>query len=144
MKEAKLNNIEFKTYSLDLTVLDEITEGHYFASNPDWMFVLDDEKRRNFGLYIEILDMYQATGEREYKSAPFVVSFGIMAAKPHKSFNELDDNEKPTIKDLIYDCNSHMGNIPVDHVLANAINGGFDEIAEQFNAKEALVITENP
>ncbi len=132
---------------------ETIFENYYYVTDKSFRFSLEDDRDRKFGILFEILDMYEATGEKEYKQYPFLVSASIMADKCHKSFGESDRDFKPTKLDLIYDTNSYMGGVPVDHVLTHAIRShseGFNDleesnfklVAKQFSALEAKVVTQ--
>lgn len=124
--------------------LQEIIDGHFYATSPSFRFGLDDEKQRQFGLYVEILDMFDATGESEFEDYPFVAEISIVADKPHKSFAETDRKDK---LNLLYDCHSYMGGVPITHTLTDGIKSSieqgednFDCVAKQFTALEAKVI----
>ena len=124
-----------------MTKLQEIYDGRYYYTEPSFNFSLDDDKQRRFGLHVEVLNMLDATGEIEFESAPYIVSVSIVADKPHKSFDESNDGKTSKLA-LIEDCISYMGGVPVDHVLQDAVNGGFDEIKKQFTLDEAVLIKE--
>lgn len=130
--------------------LQEIVDGHLYATSPYFKFRLYDEKERQFGLYVEILNMFDSTGEEEFEDYPFVVEISIVADKPHKSFNESGD--KPTKLGLIYDCHSYMGGVPIAHYLNDSVKdkegGGesfeesFDCLAKQFSPLEAKIVSQ--
>jgi len=120
------------------TEFSEIFEGHLVAENKNWQCEMD--KPIKLAYYIEILNMDDATGEEQYKDYPYIVSIGICAAKPHKSFDETDNDHKPSKLDLIYYCNSYMGNVPVDHkfIDTDAIN---KNITSELKACDAYMHT---
>lgn len=126
--------------------IDSGFENFMYQTSKSWQLELEDGKRRQFGLLYSITDMKEATGDDEYNDYPFLVSVGIIAHKPHSSFNESD--YKTSLEGLRFDCNSYMGTVPVDHILANGTKRGhepedkeaFDILVEQFSAKEAKVV----
>lgn len=120
-----------------INVSDELT----FYENKDLnCYVGDNETEVNVGVMVEVLDLVGATGEGD-ENYPFIVSMGLMASSPHESFNELQEGDETSQASLLYDCNSYMGSIPVDHVLVNAVNGGLDEILPMFSVGEAKLMT---
>lgn len=134
--------------------IQEINENMCVVSSPAMTFSLDDEKLRQFGVVFETCNMYDATGESEFKQYPFVVSASIVAMKPHKSFDENDSGKTDSLS-LIEQALGYMGGVCVDHVLTHAIKNSsesgspddmdesnFDLIAAQFSVKEASLITE--
>jgi len=108
------------------------------AFNPNWVCELD-EKEVELALHIEIIDMKEATGEKEYEQYPFLVSISVIAANPHESFNE-DEANKATQMSLIEDCMSYMGGVPIDHkfIETDRLN---QDITGNLKAKEAMLIT---
>lgn len=119
------------------TKFTEIYEGHIIAEKKVWTCEVED-KEVPLAIYIEILDMKEATGEPEFKQYPFVVSFGIMAAKPHKSFYEGEG--KVERLSLLSDCHSYMGSVPIDHLLleTDKLN---KNITLELKAKDAQLTT---
>jgi len=127
----------------------KIDENKLYVTSESFTFELDDEKRRQFGVVFETTDMYEATGEEEFKDYPFLVQIGIIADKPHKSFNESDErSEKPSKASLLSDCYGYMGSISVEHFLINGTKSlaeqgenGFDAMAQNFTVLEATGMT---
>lgn len=115
----------------------EDAEGLHIAENKSWHCEIND-KKIPLCLIMEVLDMDGATGEPEFKQYPFIVSIGIIAAKPHKSFYE--GKGKPNKLGLISDCNGYMGSIPVDHKLlrTDALN---KNLMGDLKAKSAKIVT---
>lgn len=113
------------------------SEGITIAENKAWHCELN-EKSVPLCLVIEVIDMYEATGEKEFEQYPYLVSIGIMANKPHKSFYEGEG--RPNKLDLIYDCNGYMGSIPVDRkfIQTDALN---HNITGKLNIKDACLVT---
>lgn len=130
------------------------TERYYYQSSKDWVFQLDDDKDRQFGILYEAIDLYEATGEDEFKQYPIAVSASIIAHRPHAKFWDeagAPEDVKPTLNDLRIETYRYMGGVPVDHVLANATRNAkepdkepFQCLVEQFSAAEACVITDHP
>ena len=123
-----------------------LDDSKLYVTSKSFQFELDDEKRRQFGIVFETLDMYEATGEEEFKDYPYLVSIGIVADKPHKSFDESGGN--PCQISLLSDCLGYMGSISVDHVLVNGTKSnaekgenGFEAMASNFTVLEATVKT---
>lgn len=115
-----------------------ISDDLSFYKNKSLNVQLDDEDV-NLGLIVETLNIVDATGEGD-ENYPFVVSMGLIASKPHVSFDESEGNL--TGIGLIWDCNSYMGSVPVDHILVNDTNGKLDQILKLFNVGEAKLVTE--
>lgn len=129
-----------------------ITDNMVYVTDKTWKFGLED-KFHQFGIIFEIVDMHEATGEKEFKDYPFVVAASIMADKVHPSFNESSD--KPTKTSLLCDCIGYMGGVPIDHTLVNGVQGSeeakglpendnsteFDLVANQFKVSEARIKT---
>ena len=122
--------------------LTEIHEGKYYVTDKNWLIHLDENKGHQFGIYIEIVDMFEMTGEKEFKQYPFSVSMSLVADKPHKSFYEGEG--RPTKLGLIEDCVGYMGGVPVEHVLWGVKTAGtdYEKIIAMFSPKEACVIEE--
>lgn len=126
--------------------VEKIHDNLIYVTDKSFEFGLDDEKSRQFGILFEITDMDEATGEKEFKNYPFIVSASIVADKCHKSFDESGD-AKPTKFSLIYDAHSYMGGVPIDHILthsikpASVVGDAFEALAGQFTAKQAMVKT---
>ena len=130
---------------MNLTKL-RLDDSKLYVTSKSFCFELDDEKQRQFGIVFETLDMYDATGEEKFKDYPYLVSIGIVADKPHKSFDESGGN--PCQVSLLGDCLGYMGSISVDHVLVNGTKSnaekgenGFEAMASNFSVNEATVKT---
>lgn len=128
----------------------ELNEGFTYVSSKNMTFTLDDDKQRTFGVLFETVDMYDATGDAEFKNYPFVVSASLMVNKLHPSFFEGEG--KPDAIGLMLDCNGYMGGVCVDHVLTHEIScateaesepdaSNFEKLANQFKVNEACVKT---
>ena len=127
-----------------------LSESHLYVTAKEFTFSLEDGKFRQFGVIFETTDMYDATGDKEFKEYPFIVSAQIMADRCHKSFNENDRVDvKPSKQDLLFDCLMYLGGVPIDHILTDSILGGselgqvdaFQNVAGYFNINEACVKT---
>ncbi|SRR5258708_4299680 len=112
-------------------------ESLYYYTIPGFNLQFEDGKDRQFGIMFEILNMMDATGEDEFKNAPFLVSASIVLDKPSKKYLEADTYSKEA---LLYDVYQYMGGVPIDHVLANEINGGLKEISAMFSCEEAVKV----
>lgn len=129
----------------------KISENLTYVTSSSFTLSLDDDKQRQFGILFEMIDMYEATGEAEFKQYPYLVSAGIIADRCHKSFYEGEG--KPTKERLIFDTNSYMGTIPVDHILTHAVKSSseasnelnesnFSVVANQFKLGQATIVTQ--
>lgn len=123
-----------------------LDDSKLYVTSKSFQFELDDEKQRQFGVVFETTNMYEATGDKEFKDYSFLVQIGIIADKPHKSFDESGGN--PCQISLLGDCLGYMGSISVDHVLVNGTKSnaekgenGFEAMASNFSVNEATVKT---
>lgn len=130
----------------------QLDDNKLYVTSESFHFELDDEKQRQFGVVFEMTDMHAATGGEEFKDYPFLVQIGIIADKPHKSFDAETERGYSGIKlskaSLLSDCYGYMGAISVDHILVNGTKSnaekgenGFDAIAQNFSIQEATVKT---
>lgn len=68
------------------------------------------------GILVEVLDMFEATGDKEFKDYPVNVSFHIVSLNPSKAHCEdQNDGYEPTYNDSINDCYRYRGGVPIDH-----------------------------
>lgn len=125
-----------KKSSIKITSFDS-SEGLHIAENKSWSCHLDDVEVP-LCLVLEVVDMDGATGEPEYKDYPYVFSIGIMTSKPSDSFYE--GTGKPSKLDLIYDCNSYMGTVPVEHKLLS-LDDSNNNYLRKLKAVNAKLIT---
>lgn len=130
--------MKIKSKKSNLTVT-EISDTYTYVSSKNFTFQLGDEKSRTFGILFEITDMLDATGDGLFEQYPFVVSAQLMVNKPNKSFYEGDGKHSPS--ELMIDTVSYMGGVPIDHVLANDVNGGLKDLVKNFTLDEACLIT---
>lgn len=115
--------------------INEIMEGHLIVDSPEWTY-----NDIPVSIHIEILNMDDATGEPEYKDYPFLVSFEIVAANPHESYDETDSDFKPDRISLLYDAISYMGGVPIDHDFYS-LDAENKDLMGNLKAKEALLRT---
>lgn len=112
--------------------LTEVFEGHYVYDSKTLT-------ENDLAIHVEILNMSDATGEKEFDQYPFVVSFSIVAHTPDASYDESDAEEEfPDRIGLIYDAVSYMGGVPIDHKLQELDN---NKILNKLKASEALIKT---
>ena len=98
---------------------------YLYATNPSWVFGLEDGEQRQFGLFIEILDMFEATGEEEFEDFPINVEISIVAHKPSPEFAEVNgwDGLDPEDTLAMIECAySYCGGVPVSHILQDEIS----------------------
>jgi hypothetical protein len=127
-----------------------LSDNLLYVTDKHWQFGMgENDEMHQFGIIFETIDMLEATGEKEFKQYPFLVSAEIMADNPHVSFDETGGNPDKT--SLLYDCKSYMGGIPIDHELVNAVRNSkeksgeaFNLVADQLSANEACVIITSP
>ena len=126
-------------------------DNYFYVTDKNFNFQLDDygdnaycddDTEHQFGILFEILNMHEATGEEQYKHAPFIVSAVIMADNPSKDFSEEPEDKDISKCGLLYDTYRYMGGVPIDHFLINSINGGLEQIKENFSLKEAILVKE--
>jgi hypothetical protein len=118
---------------------EEIYEGHLIASNPTWKCGLEDDMDTELSLYVEIIDMAEATGEAEFENAPFIVSVEIVAANPHRDFYEGDG--EPSRMGLLSDTKSYVGGVPIDHRLIETDRINLN-LTNKLRAKDAVIVRE--
>lgn len=116
-----------------------------FATSKNWRIGLSDNLDEPLdipvGLYCSAINMYEATGEKQFKAYPYYIEIEIMVAKPNKKFYEGDG--EPDALSLIEDTHSYMGGVPVTHhfIRTDAIN---KKLIEKLKSKDAKIMTENP
>lgn len=123
-------------------LMSDGAEGLHIAEQKGWQCTLgDDDKSVPLCYIMEVIDMHGATGEAEFKKYPYLVSIGMMAVKPHKSFYEGEG--KADRLSTIYDCNSYMGSVPVDHKLiqTDSLN---KKIMSKLKSGDACLVTQKP
>lgn len=121
--------------------INEITENNYFIESAEghWTCGLDD-KDVKLGLYLEAINMYEATGEKQYKSYPWLFSFSILPSNPHKRFNTEGHTSRLS---RIFECNSYQGGVPVDHKLLDLDNSN-KHLMDNLSAKNAMIHETKP
>jgi hypothetical protein len=113
-------------------------EGHHLALNPNWTCEIEGETIP-LALHIEVIDMKDATGEPEFKDYPFLASISIVAANPHKSFDESNDGDAEGLS-LVMDAVGYMGGVPVDDKFLSLDKLNQDATGE-LKAKVAKLVT---
>lgn len=114
----------------------------FFVTSPSWNVQLGDiDKDVPVGLYCSAIDMYEATGENEFKQYPYYIEIEIMAAHPSKKFYEGEG--KPNQIGLIWDTHSYMGGVPVTDKFLS-VDESNKKIIDQLKSKDAKVIVEEP
>lgn len=130
----------------------ELMEGHEYVTKKSFELVLNDDKNLQFGIVFQTVDMWNATGDPEFKEYPFTVSASIVMDKCHRSFDE-SGMARPSKLSLLSDAMQYMGGIPIDHILTHDIifsnevrnkgykghQANFQTIVNQFNPNEAMV-----
>lgn len=116
-----------------------------FATSKNWKVglsdALDEPLDIPVGLYCSAINMYEATGEKEFKQYPYYIEIEIMAAKPHKSFYEGEGT--PDALSLIEDTHSYMGGVPVTHQFIST-DGLNKKLMDNLKSKDAKIRTETP
>jgi len=118
--------------------VEELIEGHCFVTNPNWICGVGDNEEVKLGIYIEVMDWFEATGERE--NAPWCFSMSILPVECHPSISKNDDDKFTGEFSHIYDVNSYMGGVPVDHKFLemDAIN---EKLMGDLKTKDAVLVT---
>lgn len=122
----------------------ECYENEVFITNKNWKCQLD-EKDIQLGYYIQVTNMLDATGEKEFEQYPYLFSIGILPKNCHRSFSIDAGLEDSEAKEYSYlgDVNNYMGSVPADHVLLNtdSIN---KKLLDSLTIKDACLITTKP
>lgn len=132
-----------------MKIQELVSETMLYVTSKNFVFQLSDEEsetEHQFGVVFEIIDMYEASSEKNYKDYGFIVSAQIVADSPHKSYREADSKGK---LGLIYDTVSYMGGVPIDHFLTLGVKGSneigesaFDALVNLFTPFDAKIVTE--
>lgn len=109
--------MKYKKAKTKSVVMNEISENHLLIENVKKSWTVDSsEGALEVGIYVEILDMMEATGEPEFKDYPVSVSFSLVSLNPSIDHNESDD-KNPDRESLIFDCYQYRGGVPLDHFI---------------------------
>lgn len=113
-------------------------ETKMLATN-DWTCEIDGEEVP-VGLLISITDMYEATGEPEFKQYPFITSVEIMALNPSPDIDSQIKETGMTGEDIIPDVHAYCGGVNIEHLLlqTDAIN---ENLMGELKAKSAKLVT---
>lgn len=122
-----------------------------YATDPSWVFGLDDGKERQFGVLFEILDMYDATGEEEFETYPWVVEASIVADKPSAKYKQERYGGWEGMKGraaLIEAAYQYGGGVPITHTIATEISGpegkGLRPLLKGISAEEYEIFETTP
>ena len=98
-----------------------------YVTDPSWVFGLEDEKQHQFGLLVEIQDLYSITGDECFEEYPIDVEVSIVAHKPHTSTIKaagVDESDVRSEFDRIEAAYSYCGGVPITHTLQDSIKSG--------------------
>lgn len=125
----------------------ELYEGHSFFSSPSWICGLEDNEELPLGFYLEVTDMYEATGEEEFKQYPFLFSISILPVNCDIEYSKdagLSDEELEGVDHAyLSDVYSYMGGVPVDHKFLSTDRLNKD-LMNQLKIGQAMLVTSNP
>lgn len=123
----------------------ELYQGNYYATSPRWIAGLDD-KEVQLALYLEIVDMIDATGEEEeFGEYPFNAEISIVVAYPGPSWLEKAEQSTQPAKNAegaLEASHGYGGGVPITHDLLSIKGGGSDIskfTAEQMTWKKEKV-----
>lgn len=126
-------------------------EAAWLQTDPNWVVLFSDDDNEysendqvehKFAVHFKAVDMYDATGEKEFEEFPIVVEATLVAANPHASFL---DGEPDTFEGRIEAAMNYMGGVPITHILQSTVVGAegqgqdWDAIVKAFNPKEAML-----
>jgi len=115
----------------------QIMEGHYYATRKDWIAgVGPDDREVQLALYLEITDMYEATGEKEFEQWPYLFEASVVVAHPGPKWLKDANSELEGEEGRLFDSYSYGGGVPVTHILLQEISGGGSNIS-QFGPRSA-------
>lgn len=118
--------------------LHELYTGQYYATKKNWIAGLDDDKEVQLALYLEIIDMAEATGEEEeFGEYPFAFEYEIMVAYPGPEWMEKVEHstsraESPEM--ALETSHGYGGGVPITHKMMGIEGGGMD--LKRFTAEQ--------
>lgn len=122
--------------------IEKINDELHYLTDESFKLQLSDGKDRQFGVAFRVLDMYDATGEDEFKKYPFAVEVDIVLDNPHKSFFE-EDIKDPDKYMIIESCMSYMGGVPITHLLEQRVytndSKGFGGLCKNVDKDECKI-----
>lgn len=127
----------------------ELYTGNYYATSKRWIAGIEGDEEIQLALYLEIVDMLEATGEDKFQDWPLLFEMEVMVAYPGPKWLEQaasccgDPRLEATPERALEMSHSYGGGIPVTHILLHEISGGGSDI-EKFSRKEVRWVTEKP
>jgi hypothetical protein len=121
----------------------EILEGHHYATQKSWIAGFGpDDREVQLALYLEIIDMYDATGDKKFEKWPIALDTSIVVAYPGPKWLKQAQAETHDEEGDLYDSYSYGGGVPVTHTLMGITGGDFD--LSKFGSKDVKWAAEKP
>ena len=109
--------------------LHELYTGKYYATRKNWIAGLDDDKEVQLALFLEIIDMADATGEEQFEDYPFAFEYEIVVAYPGPEWMakvERSTSPAETPEMALETSQSYGGGVPITHKMMGIEGGGMD------------------
>lgn len=107
--------------------------------NDAWTCEIDG-KEVPLAIAVRITDMYEATGDDEFKDCPYLVGFEIIARDPHISISkDMAGDEYEGERSDYYDVMSYCGGVPVDHLLLDQDMA--KDFLDNLKAKDGVLVS---
>ena len=92
------------------------TSSDLYATEEGWTCTLDDGVRRQLGIYVEILDFREATGEEKFAECPWMVQFEILPHEPCDKGSPFDEDTLHWINEGAGDDTEHRNALLREHL----------------------------
>jgi len=84
------------------TIIEAGAEGNdLYATDEHWTCEFEDNVRRQLGVYVEIMDFYEATGDEKFAECPWMVQFEILPHEPSRGGRAFDDETLECIDEAV-------------------------------------------
>lgn len=124
----------------------EITEtgangNDLYATDEHWVCAFEDEVRRQLGVYAKVEDFYEATGDEQFESHPFVVDFELLPHDPSEDspavkgddwIDDYADSPEHRAELKREAVQSYGGGAPVNRQLQGDAPEGVDAVADGY------------
>ena len=129
-----------------------------YATDERWVCGFEDEVQIRLGIYAKVEDFYEATGDEQFKSHPFVVDFEILPHDPAESGPALKDADwidEMLADDVGYDVGydaaelrreavrDYGGGVPVSRQLAPELDESVDHVLDAHNSEPRFACRED-
>lgn len=126
----------------------EIYTGNYYATERGWRVGLGDQDLDiQLALYLDITDMLEATGEKEFEDWPLNMEISLVVARPGPLWLEKAlgsgsgaDSGEISEEQALEESYRYGGGIPVTHILLDEISGG-ESNTTKFSRDEVKWVT---